>query len=165
MFPLGSGFRCAAVDISSAQAGDAENSGNDFGRMSETGVRFNWTNSAGDISDFKCKLIDPSAVHDNAWVTTIYRIGSLVFFFCSANKGTGNCAHRSVWVWRLEMGEKRGTFYSKRNANIAVTDLILFATKLYSKNGFYTNWNEWILKCYRNGLIVFDCILIIKFIL
>lgn len=48
------------------RAGDAENSGNDFGRLSETGVRFNWTDSDGDISDFKCKLIDLSTVHDNA---------------------------------------------------------------------------------------------------
>lgn len=44
---------------------DAENSGSDSGRLSETEVRFNWTDSDGDISDFKCKLIDLSTVHDN----------------------------------------------------------------------------------------------------
>lgn len=68
---------------------EAENSGSNFGLLSETEVRFNWTDSDGDIGDFKCKLIDLSIVHDNrAWVTTIYRI---VFFFLQhENKSTGN---------------------------------------------------------------------------
>lgn len=47
------------------RAGDAENSGSDFGWSSEAGVRFNWTDSDGDINDFKCKLIDLSTIHDN----------------------------------------------------------------------------------------------------
>lgn len=109
-FPLlGSGFRLSAVGYFIC-ADDAENSESDFGRLSETRVRFNWTNSDIYIyiyiSKFKCKLIDPSTVHDNrTWVTMIYRI---VFFLQYLWTSTGNhvYVHRFVWIWRLEVEKK-----------------------------------------------------------
>jgi len=92
-FPLlGSGFRLSAVDISSAQTM----------RKIREAISVGWAKQECVligririyiyiyiyISNFKCKLIDPSTVHDRTWVTMIYRI--IFFFALSTNKSTGN---------------------------------------------------------------------------
>lgn len=100
---------------------EAENSGSDFGRLSEIEVRFNWMDSDNDIGDFKCKLIDLSIVHDNR--VSDNDLSHRIFLQHEQKHGKLGA---SICLNLKARGGKKGTFHSKRNTNIV--DLILFVT-------------------------------------